>query len=130
MTGSEWFITHQNEAMRIATDRVDIGRFRDFLLGTEGQDSYGEDWFPPEVPSHFGYDEHDSISDVLDCGDTYLLTNKLGRTYNLYAPASVRDRYPQYTDKDYSRLRSDNSVIQIYANGEFEVWQVHVSDGS
>lgn len=130
LTGSEWFITHQNEAMRIATDRVQIGRFRDFLIGTEGQDSYSLDWYPPEVPSHFGYNEQDSISGILDCGDTYLLTCNLGRIYYLYAPASVRDKYPQYTEEDYSRLRSDTAVIQIYANGEFEIWQVHVSGAS
>ena len=125
LTGSEWFITHQNEDIRIATDRVAIGRFRDLLLGTEGHDTYGGDWFPPYVPSHFAYDEQDSISDVLGCEDTYLLTNELGRTYSLYAPQNVRGRYPQYTDEDYSRLRSDHAVIQIYSSGEFEVWRVY-----
>jgi hypothetical protein len=112
------------------TDLVEEGRFRDLLVGTEGNDSYSADWVPPEVPSHFGYYEHDSISDILDCDDTYLLTDRPGRTHYLYLPASARDYYPQYTDEDYSRLRSDPAVIQIYSNGEFEVWQVHVRAGS
>ncbi len=124
ITGSEWFTDHRSGSVDVVTDNVAVGRFDEFYLGIEGNnfDTY---WYPPEVPSHFGYDVNSSITDTVESDDAYLATSERGRIYVMYHREIDRHLYPQYTDEDYVSLRADPAVAQIYANEEYEIWRVY-----
>ncbi len=122
--GSAWFIGHQNEAIQIVTDNVPVGRFNDFIFGTNGRPQDLRDWYPPNISSHFGNDTINSIMNTLDIysPSTYLVTSEFGRIEILYHDPSVRHSHPQYTQTDYTKLQEDPAIAQIYSNNEFEVW--------
>ncbi|MCP3684259.1 MAG: hypothetical protein GY861_16385 [bacterium] len=124
IVGSEWFTDHRNGFVDVVTDNIAVGRFDEFYLGSESE-GFGLVWYPTQVPSHFGYDEYDSITDALDINHAYLVTGELGRIIVTYHREVDRHLYPQYTDQDYANLRADTATAQIYTNGEFEVWQVY-----
>jgi len=129
LAGSKWFSNHQDR--NIVTTAITGGeflrRFEDFNFGRETClfPNKARIMDPEPVPSHFGYDKNDSITETFDFQDRYLLTYEAGRINVMLIPENVRHKAHQYTGEDFARLRADPAVAQIYANGEFEVWRVY-----
>ncbi len=124
INGSEWFTDHRDGLVDVVTDDVAVGRYDDFYLGSESED-FDLVWYPTQVPSHFGYDVYDSITDALDINHAYLATCEKGRIRIMYYREVDRHLHPQYEKEDYASLRADPAVAQIYSNGEFEVWRIY-----
>lgn len=125
ITGAEWFSSHRDTAIAIASSGVDLYRFDDFNFGMKTSLFQRAPTVLEQIPSHFGYDKNSSITETFDFQDMYLLTSEKGRTWVMVVPENIRYKALQYTAEDFARLEQDPAVAQIYANGEFEVWRVY-----
>jgi len=126
IAGSEWFSEHQDRDIITAGAGVNLRRFEDFNFGGETCPPTNKARLDSEpVPSHFGYDENNSITETFKFEDRYVLTCEAGRINVMLVPENVRHKAHQYGGQDFATLRTDPAVAQIYANGEFEVWRVY-----
>jgi len=123
ITGTRFFSTYQNRDIPVATTGVELRRFEDFNFGIEVRPFKRAKLWAELIPSHFGYQEHGTLSEVYT-EETYLLISRKNIVdINIY-PQNVRPKVHQYNEEDLQRLKIDPSVAQIYNNRGFEVWIV------
>ena len=80
---------------------------------------------PKRLPSHFGYEQNDSIAESLGFRDKYVAVSQLDRVAPMIYPENVRSKCYQWTEEDFAKLSSDSTATKVYENGEFEVWRVY-----
>ena len=71
-----------------------------------------------ELPPHFGYDKYESVAELYDFEEVYILYNIIELRY----PYKYSKDAP-YNEEDISKLGLDTSVVKIYSNGEQTVWE-------
>jgi hypothetical protein len=127
INGAKWFSMFQDRDIITATIMGEVlTRFEDFNFGIETCPSTKKARLDSEpVPSHFGYDGNSSIAETFNFEDRYLLISEAGRMGMMVIPENVRHKAHRYTEEDIAKLRIDPTATQIYANGEFEAWQVY-----
>jgi hypothetical protein len=102
-----------------------IHRFEDYNFGVDSSSTSKSRIDLYRLPSHFGYEQNDSVAEALGFRDRYLIASQLDKVAPLYFPENVRPKAYQWTEEDFTRLRSDPTAAHIYANGEFEIWRVY-----
>ncbi len=124
ISGVEWLAEYQGKDI-LARGVTIGGRKLEDLLGLEHPylDRVGMRVEPVQV--HFGYDQNDFLAETFNFKDTYLVTSKLDRIFALTLSKYRKSITHPYSADDFTKLQSDRTVAQIYANGEFEVWRVY-----
>jgi hypothetical protein len=77
-----------------------------------------------KLPQHFGYDKYESVAEVYDFKEVYILYNIIELRY----PYKYSKDVP-YNEDDVSKLCLDSAVAKIYSNGELTVWKTEVKGG-
>ncbi len=127
IAGVKWLQERHSPGNPVVADRVArMVRLEDYLYGRESLPyskkiaAYNE-----PLPSHFGYDEFNSLAEALDFQDRSVVIDKVSTVALESYPPNVRPNLPwQWTEEDFAKLNSDPTAAQIYANGEFGVWRV------
>ena len=129
IVGTAWFSEHQNRDINAALRWPPHFRYyENFNFGVESRPFPGTRLDPQPIPSHFGYDEVNSIAEFYEFQHRYLLIPRVAVLFPMVLPEAARNQVPQYTAEAFAKLRADPAVAQIYANGEFEVWRVWGED--
>ncbi|MBX0302881.1 hypothetical protein [Haloarcula salinisoli] len=127
LEGSEWYLEHRNNQVRLSEFGTDVHRYRDAIYGRE---SYGTRQVvtsdTAEIPPHFGYTDRETLGAGYE-DDRYMVLTRAGRIFypNLYPDYR---QYWKYEQADFQRLDRDESVTQVYDNGEYDVYRVDAPD--
>jgi hypothetical protein len=123
--GSAWMTENRDITLSISGDiGFNQNRMEHYMNGVmNGNIRMKKECFG--IPTHFGYDSNESLSQVFNNTAVYLVTSENGRQAVNAFPLNVRHLVSQWTVKDYEKLYADRSVVQIYSNGELEVWKVY-----
>lgn len=136
LTGANWFIDYGDNKVPAAQIGVDLSRLQDLRFGISEysrlaelgvKDKNRQIVDKTQVPTHFGYDTNDTLSEVFNFKDKFMLISKSGIINNQILPVDIRSKGRQYTDVDLNKLENDYSANEIYNNGEFNVWRVYAS---
>jgi len=120
--GTEWFETSRDaDIPAILNLPNSLFRFQAYHIGFESSQSIKTKVDSKCLPIHFGYIKHKSASQALDFSERY----GLDKVTPLFFSENVRSKVHQWTKADFAKLKADQTVIQIYVNGEFEVWRVY-----
>ncbi len=76
-----------------------------------------------DIPSHFGYDQSNSVSRTFNENNFYLIFREIDKENIKAVPASLQSNYPIYSDNDIMRLNYDHSINKLYSNDQFKVYQ-------
>lgn len=80
------------------------------------------------IPHHFGYDQREHlVQSINNSGDDtfYLATNERLKQSVLAVLEEWRSFKDYFSKDDFSRLNSDNTVMKIYENSEWEIWRTN-----
>ncbi len=127
IAGTQWFTEHRNIEIFATSHAIGLRRFEHLIYGAE-QCHYSGHYDIKDVhaiPSHFGYDQNDSIAKSFDPGYGYMLITRLDRIAPMALPENTRPDAIQYNEDDFTRLDSDPTAAKIYASDEFEVWRIY-----
>ena len=122
--GSSWITDNRDIDIQISTDAgFNLWRMEHYTNGIiKGELRIKNESL--HTPTHFGYNDNDTLTQVFNYTTSYMVTTEKGRQATYAFPENVRSKTHQWTDEDFKKLRADNTVGQIYSNGEFEVWNV------
>ena len=129
LEGSEWYVEHRSRFVRLSEFGIDVHRYRDAIYGRE---SYGKRRVVTSdtatIPPHFGYTERDTLGAGYE-RDRYMVLTRAGRIFyeNLYPDYR---QFWKYEQSDFQRLPRDQSVAQVYDNGEYDVYRVDAPEGT
>jgi hypothetical protein len=125
MTGTEWYFDRADlDTPLIATD-LNLARYEMYRYGYGTPEYHApRPQFRRLIPSRFGYDATQTLVERFDTPATYMITTEMNRLSYLAYPEGVRPIVTRYLSSDFVRLSQDQSVMQAYANGEFEVWYI------
>jgi hypothetical protein len=121
LDGTAWTFDHRN--VSVSTDEIGIAQRR-FFDAHEGRDApnvitSGDDTTPP---ARFNYTTRQYLGQSYE-EDHYLMITELGRvTYPAQFPEYRR--FWRYTPENFDRLNRDETVSQVYDNGEFDLYRV------
>jgi len=127
LEGAEWYLENRNGYIRLSEFGTDVHRYRDAIYGRE---SYGSQRVvtsdTAEIPPHFGYTERETLGAGYE-DDRYMVLTRAGRIFypNLYPDYR---QYWKYEQSDFQRLDRDESVTQVYDNGEYDIYRVDAPD--
>lgn len=125
IAGTLWFSSNRDADIAVAGSALVLLRFDHFNFGRETSPLQRAPRHLDPIPSHFGYDENDSIAETFGFQTIYLLTSERARTRMMLVPENARHMTGEYTEDDFARLRADPAAAQIYANGEFDIWWLY-----
>jgi len=123
--GSAWMTENRDIYIQISGDvGFNVERMEHYMKGvTEGKFRLKKDSFG--TPTHFGYETNDTLAQVFNYTVTYLITTENGRQAIHSFPINIQQSARQWTEEDFIKLKADQTLDQIYSNGEFEVWRVN-----
>jgi hypothetical protein len=121
LEGTAWTFDHRNSS--IGSDEIGIAQRR-FYDAHEGKDA--PDVVVPEddttPPARFNYTTRQYLGQSYE-EDQYLMITELGRvTYPTQFPEYRR--FWRYTPENFDRLNRDETVSQVYDNGEFDLYMI------
>jgi len=126
ITGTTWFEKIKNPYIVVVTNIPElIYRFEDYNFGVDSRTIRIATVDPVRLPSHFGYDEHDQISESLNFQDRYLVIFSLDKAAVMLFKLCPAPKVHYYSEEDFVKLGSDTTAIKIYSNAEFEVWRIY-----
>jgi len=116
--GMEWLLDHGNKQNLIDELGIAQYRFSHAIYGwKENKMIRRKDTNPPD---HFGYDNRTSLGDYYN-ESRYLIITRLGKIRNPEMYPSYREIW-RFTPQDFDKLQSDETVIRVYTNGDFETY--------
>lgn len=120
MAGMDWILNTRDKDTGFVCINSPPTRYADAIMGKE-QSSRIMKWKYPNIPDHFGYDQHPSLG-YCYAENQYAALTKMDRI--MYS--TVWESVGRFDDKDFDRLNADRSVNRIYDNGETEVYYITV----
>lgn len=124
--GTEWIFDHKNK--QIMTDELGISQWR-FYSAIYGIKEYNLIKSVGQVikspPDHFSYNNKTSLGAYYN-ESRYLIITSLGR---IFYPEAYPDykKYWRFSPKDFDKLESDDTVMKIYTNGDFDAFFIKSS---
>jgi hypothetical protein len=115
-----WFANHFDNDIKVASSRSNKLRRFTHMLYLEHPIDLNE----IRLPQHFGYDKNESVAEIYDFEEVYILYNIIELRY----PYKYSKDVP-YNEEDLSKLGLDSSVVKIYSNGELTTWKSIVYGG-
>ena len=115
-----WFADHFNNDIQVASSYSNKLRRFSSMLYPVHRVRFNE----TKLPQHFGYDKYESVAEVYDFNEVYILYNIIELRYPY---KYTKDVY--YNEDDIFKLGLDSSVAKIYSNGELTVWKTEVKGG-
>ncbi|GEM_PF-4543091 len=119
--GVKWISLYKYTNIATVTN-LDLRSFEDMLYGRESYNSSERFVFERPIPSHFGFSENSSKSDFILDREGYILTREFDREVLKIYPENARKNANQYLPIDFLKLKLNHNIIQLYSNGEFEMW--------
>jgi len=125
--GSTWITENRDIYIQTSGDAgYNLERMEHYIHGVEkGVIRVKKE--PLITPTHFGYNDNSSLSQVFNYTITYMITTENGRRAIDAFPNNVKHMATQFTSEDFNKLSSDINVSKLYDNRELEVWFVYDS---
>ena len=123
--GSAWVTEKRDTTIQTLGDAgFNLERMEHYMHGIrEGHIRIKKTSIP--TPTHFGYEINETLAQVVNYTTTYMVTTENGRQAAFAFPENVRPNARQWNEKDFTKLKADQTVDYIYDNGELEVWEIY-----
>ena len=115
-----WFANHFDNDINVASSHSNKLRRFTHMLYLEHPIGLKE----IRLPQHLGYDKYESVAELYDFEEVYILYNIIELRYLYKYSKDV-----PYNEEDVSKLGLDTSVVKIYSNGELTTWKTIVYGG-
>jgi hypothetical protein len=121
LDATHWFFVHRDPDTETVEHGITLYRFGDAFFGRNGSLDRveRESQFPPP---HYGYNSNRTYGASYE-DDRYLLVTPRGRRFYTAMYPDYRDQW-QFYQSDFRRLDRDDTVAQLYDNGEVTVYRV------
>ncbi len=115
--GMEWILYYRNKLILIDQVGIDQWRYTDaiYTYNLSQSETRRKNVIAPD---HFTYNNKTSLGLYYN-EDRYLIITKLGRIFYQEIYPDYKNRWRFYPE-DFDKLQSDNAMMRIYSNGEFE----------
>lgn len=121
LEGATFTIQKINQDIPISSIYMSFNRYGDYLYG---YNNHKEIESTTTIPSHFGYDKNKTIVRTYNFTKSYVIINKFTTIYSEIYPINIRNKSKIFNASDMGLLASDEGLIKLYENGEFEVYMI------